>query len=295
MKIVLGAALVLIGVILAIMVTIAVRNYRGERSDFVRWPRSAMAQHPEQAGVPGLREVFFPGPVGWRLAAWYVPPRNRAAIVLAHGTGSDRGSLLPEIRLLAAAGFGVLALDFPGQGASEGQTLWGVGERQSISAAVDWLTTRQEVDQQRIGAFGASMGGYIVVQAAVLDPRLRAVALGAAPSDVYEQTRITSNQWGVLSSQPSLWALRASGMPYADMRPKDVIAKIAPRPVFIIGGELDTTVPPFMARELYQAAREPKELWIVGGAHHVDYASVAPGEYRNRLTSFFQRTLLSAP
>jgi fermentation-respiration switch protein FrsA (DUF1100 family) len=77
------------------------------------------------------------------------------------------------------------------------------------------------------------------------------------------------------------------------MAPKDVIGRIAPRAVFVLGGERDDVVPPFMARQLYQGAGEPKRLWIVPGAHHVDYEQAAPKEYRTRVTEFFKDTLLN--
>jgi uncharacterized protein len=280
-----------LGLILALR--LAIRSYLGERSDFLRWPPAEISQRPAQTGIAELREIYFPGPSGIRLAGWYAPSHNRAAIVLTHGTNTDRSSMLPETKILAAAGFGVLAFDFPGQGASGGKTQWGAPERQSISAAIDWLDARAEVDPARIGGFGMSMGGYILIQTAAVDTRLRAVALGAAPSDVVEQTRLASNQWGFLTEVPAVWALRASGMPFAEMVPRDVIGRIAPRPVLLLGGDRDRVVPETMTRSLYQAAREPKELWIVPGAHHGDYVKAAPEEYRRRLIEYFRRTLLS--
>jgi fermentation-respiration switch protein FrsA (DUF1100 family) len=50
-------------------------------------------------------------------------------------------------------------------------------------------------------------------------------------------------------------------------------------------------VPPAALRQLYEAAQEPKELWIVNGAGHAGFADVAPAEYAQRLTGFFLRTL----
>jgi uncharacterized protein len=283
------AALLAIGLLFALR--IAISNYRGERSDFVRWPPKEISRHPEATGIAGLREVSFSAPGEPRVAAWYAPSRNRAAIVLVHGTSADRSSLLAETSILAQAGFGVLALDLPGQGASDGHTLWGVPERHAIIAAVDWLSDRPEVDPQRVGGFGLSMGAYVLTQAAVLDKKIRAVTLAGCPNDVVEQNWVTSDRWGLLSQLPTYWALRASGMPL-DMLPKDVIGAISPRAVFIVGGDLDHAVPKYMAQQLFAAAGSPKELWIVPGAHHGDYALVAPQEYRTRLTNFFRRTLL---
>jgi dipeptidyl aminopeptidase/acylaminoacyl peptidase len=212
---------------------------------------------------------------------------------LVHGTSADRSGVLAETRTLADAGFGALAIDLPGQGASEGHTLWGVKERQAISAAVDWLSGREEVDPKRIGGFGFSMGAYVLTQAAVLDARLRAVTLAASPTDVVEQTWVTSSRWGLLSQLPQYWALRASGMPL-NMLPKDIIGRIRPRAIFIINGELDRNVPPYMARQLAAAAAgQSTQLWMVPGAHHGDYSRAASHEYGERLVTFFRRALLN--
>jgi dipeptidyl aminopeptidase/acylaminoacyl peptidase len=293
MKIAIYLAAAVLAMGLAFMLRVAVSNYLGERSDFTRWPRSELSKHPDQVGISGLREVIFSAPGQPRLAGWYAPSENRAAVILVHGTASDRAGVVTETRILARAGFGALAIDLPGQGASEGHTLWGVRERHAVSAAVEWLSGRKEVDATRIGAFGFSMGAYVLTQAAVLDQRLRAVTLAASPTDVVEQTWVTANRWGLVSQLPQYWALRASGMPL-DMLPEDIIGRIAPRPIFIINGELDRNVPPYMARRLAAAAAgDSTQLWIVPGAHHGDYSRVVPSEYSERLTAFFRRTLLN--
>ena len=280
-----------VGVGLLVCVGLAAKSFWNERADYVRTPPAAISRHPERTGIEGLAEISFPGADGGRVAGWYAPSRNRAAIVLVHGTGAERSSLLFETGFLAQAGFGVLAVDVPGQGASEGRTRWGVPERHAITAAVDWLRARDEVDPQRIGGFGFSMGAYVLTQAAALDQRLRAVALVASPDDVVEHNWLATARWGLLTQVPCHLALRAYGQSL-DLRPKDVIGLIAPRAVLIVGGVLDPLVPEFIARRLFSAAGSPKELWLVPRAHHADFAQTAGPEYRNRLTGFFDRKLL---
>jgi uncharacterized protein len=261
---------------------IALQSYRGAVSDFER-----TAAPP---GISGLTEIAFPGTEG-TLAAWYVPARNRAAIVLVHGTQAERSSLLPETRILAAAGFGVLALDLPGQGASAGQTRWGEGEWRAVSAAVDWLSRRSEVDPERIGAFGLSFGGYVLLEAAARNPRLKALVLASTPEDLDAETRRANAQWGALTELPALWVLHHYRGRVAELGPPRALREIAPRAVFVLGGERDYMVPPAALLQLYEAAREPKDLWIVKGAGHAGFANVAPAEYAQRLTGFFLRTL----
>jgi dipeptidyl aminopeptidase/acylaminoacyl peptidase len=286
----LTTAILSLGLLMALHVVVT--NYRGERGDFAHKPAAGISQHPERVGIAGLREISFLVGAGSRIAGWYVPSRNRAAVLLIHGAQADRSSLIAETRILAGADFGVLALDLPGQGASDGQSRWGVPEREAIIAAGEWLSRREDVDQNRIGAFGLSMGAYVLTQAAVADKRLRALTLAACPTDVVEQNWVTSGKWGLLSRVPSYLALWASGMPL-DRLPKNIIGMIAPRPVLILAGDLDQTVPDYMARELFARAGNPKELWIISGAHHGDYAAIAPHEYSARLVNFYRRTLLN--
>jgi dipeptidyl aminopeptidase/acylaminoacyl peptidase len=274
----------------AIATRIAIRSFRGEMSDYWRTPSQEISKQPERSGIANLREISFAAPGEPRVSAWYAPGSNRAAIVLVHGTGADRSALLSETRLLAAAGFGVLALDLPGQGASEGRSHWGVPERHAIIAAADWLKDQAEVDPQRIGGYGFSMGAYVMSQAAVLSNGFRAVALAACPNDVVEQNWVNSRQWGLLTQVPVYLALRLAGQP-RDMLPKDIVGKIAPRGLLLIGGTLDSTVPPYMAEQLFKAAGTGKELWMMEGAGHGDYLKVAPQEFPLKLADFYRRAL----
>jgi pimeloyl-ACP methyl ester carboxylesterase len=208
---------------------IAYRHYQTVIYDFESAPQTPLSKHPEQVGIAGLGEVSFQSSDGTRLAGWYVPSRNRAAIVVTHGTNADRSSMVAETRILSEAGFGVLAFDWPGDGASEGRVRWGIEERRALTGAVDWLARRPEVDSGRLGGLGFSMGGYVMAQVAAGDPRLRGVILVAAPPDYVQLTHWENRQWCFLSELPATLALRRSGMPSAEMRPIDVIRAIAPR------------------------------------------------------------------
>ena len=94
------------------------------------------------------------------LAALYVPSKNRAAVILFPGaTRSD------QARMLIRHGYGVLLIDPRGQGRSEGDTVRWAGDRDLIGG-VEYLRTRADVDPGRIGGFGFSVGGEILIEAA---------------------------------------------------------------------------------------------------------------------------------
>ncbi len=73
------------------------------------------------------------------------------------------------------------------------------------------------------------------------------------------------------------------------------MARLSPRPVFIIHGADDKYIRPEVARTLYHRAGRPKELWLVEGARHNQALQVAGEEYQNRVLDFFQTHLAQRP
>ncbi len=266
--------------------TIALRAYRAERSVFIpnrHAPRKSVADF----GVVGMHEVMFSSRTGVRLRGVYAAPKNGAAIILTHGSQGDRSDVADEAKILADGGFGVLAFDWPGHGESDGKIIWGEPERLALAGALDFVAKQPGVDSARLGAFGFSMGGYIVAQLASQDERLRAVAIAAAPHDAIEQTRWEYRYLGFLSQLPALLAVRLSGMPTSELVPEQVIGKLAPRSLLLVTGDEDPLVPSWMTERLYRAAREPKRLLSVKTAGHGGYATADPKGYAQALVAFF--------
>ena len=108
------------------------------------------------------------------VAGWYVPPRNGTAVLVIHGSTGNRARVADRVRLLARHGYGVLAIDLPGNGESDGYSN-GLGDnaQPAISKALGYLDQRPGVD--RIAGFGTSLGGEVLLEAAARDDRLQAV------------------------------------------------------------------------------------------------------------------------
>jgi pimeloyl-ACP methyl ester carboxylesterase len=292
-KIILGVVATLFAICACLASLVGARNYRAARALFEADPPSPLLKHPDQVGVADLQGISFESAQGIHLAGWYAPSRNRAAVIITHGTNSDRASMLVEIRLLAQAGFGVLAFDWPGLGESDGPIRWDLSSRGALTAAIDWLTRRSDVDPERIGGLGFSIGGFVMAQVAATDHRLHAVVLESPPGNFQDYVRLHYTKWSFISKWPALYALRGSALLDHSEAPSQMVREISPTPALFIVGSADHEVSPEMVEKLYETARQPKSLWVVPGADHGGYAQVAATEYGSRLKQFFSDNLLA--
>lgn len=258
--------------------------------------RSAIFHTPADLDITTFHPVQFATEDGLTLRGWYVPSRNGAAVLLAHGYGDNRVDMLPELRILAGQGYGVLAFDLRGHGSSDDALVTlGDHERRDIRAALDWLTRQPDVDPDHIGAIGFSMGGAALACVAANDDRLRAVVLEATFPALHDLVCALTEPVGTSGRLAVLWSVRRCGVDLDGVRPVEALPRISPRPVLLIYGQQDTLVPPPLQDVMIAALREPSEVWRVLPARHQNFAEVMPDEYAARLTAFFNRWLLSPP
>ena len=240
-------------------------------------------------------EVSFTTGDGLELRGWYIPSKNRAAVIAFPGR---RGPQRPA-RMLARHGYGVLLFDRRGEGESEGDpNIFGWQGERDLRAAVDYLRTRSDVDDDRIGGIGLSVGGEMMLEAAAESDGLKAVVSeGAGIRSIREALAIPETRpriEGLIAHAvvtPSV-ALFSNSLPPPGL--DDLVSRIAPRPVFFIyavpgqGGEAE------LSQVFYDAAREPKTIWRVPGSEHTGGIEAQPAEYEARVVGFFDRALLGA-
>jgi dipeptidyl aminopeptidase/acylaminoacyl peptidase len=251
---------------------------------------------PAQHGLT-FEEVTFPSRDGLTLRGWFIPaPEARGTIVFCHG---HAGSMDPDVKYAPAfheRGYNVLMFDFRGHGRSEGQHVsMGYYERQDLLGAVDYLRGRG-ID--RVGVLGFSMGGAVAMATAPHTEAIRAVVSDggfARLSDAITAGVRERHLPGFLASlvgYPILWLMGLRlGCSLGGADPIRWVDEIAPRALFIIHGALDPFVTVADARELYAAASEPKEIWIVPEAGHRRADRHYPDEYRHRVLAFFDQWL----
>ena len=252
-------------------------------------PRWAIQE--SSLGIPH-EEVAIETEDGRELSAWYVPSRNRTAVLLSHGSGGSRERVAAHARMLARHGYGVLAIDNPGNGESQGHSNGlGYNAQPAVDAALGWLSRRPDVDPQRIAGFGTSLGAEVLLEAAARDPRLRAVVAdgptrpmdGQRVSDPALPERAFGAVW--------LQAVRAvSGMREAPSL-IGLMPRIAPRPVLLIAGGVGAPdeIP---ANRAYRDAGGPTtQLWELPDAGHTGGLRTHPAAYEQRTTTFLDRAL----
>jgi uncharacterized protein len=241
-----------------------------------------------------LEPVTFPARDGIRLAGWFAPAAQaRGGIILCHGHPMNRAEMLPWARLLQPAGFHVLLFDFRALGQSEGNLCTiGYHEVRDLLGAADYLTTRPEMAGLPLGVYGISMGAAVSLMAAAQDERFAAVATHAAYASletaIVQRGRMLLGRAGPALSHPArYWAKRWLEIDPALVSPLDMVAAIAPRPLFLSHGKRDITISPADAKALYAAAGEPKTLRMLPRSFHVWIHGAERPEYEAELLRFF--------
>ena len=285
-----GAAVIVVTALFLIVVgpAVAVTNM----------PRAEIGATPASVGLEYER-VTLRTRDDVTLAAWYVPGSTRAAVVLLHGATSTRSNVLDEAFVLADAGFGVLMVDARGHGESGGRAMdFGWHGNADIAAATTYLSTRADVDQDRIGLVGMSMGGEEAIGASGSNPLIKAVVAEGATarsagderwlSDVYGWRGLVQEQ--LERVQDWLIDPLTSASPPTSMR-SAVRASQGTRYLLIVAGNAADEA--HAAQFIAGGAPDRVETWTVDGAGHTEGLEIAPDEWIRRVTTFLRGALLS--
>ncbi len=132
---------------------------------------------PADFGAADYRSVSIPAADGVTLAGWYVPPTapHGAVIILLHGGGGNRTGTMWHATRLYEAGYGLLMYDQRAVGESTGTTQsFGWLDKRDVPAVLDFLVEQPEVNPDRIGGLGLSLGAHILIMVGPDEPRIKA-------------------------------------------------------------------------------------------------------------------------
>jgi uncharacterized protein len=275
----------------------------------IGWVGSERALHPgynkynwSLATYPDLRPeaIHIHSSTGIDLQGRFFSGQNREVIILASGYGETQEQMLPFAEFLHRAGFNVLTFNSRARTTSGGEYVTlGALEQKDLISAVDFAVRRPDVDPGRIGVLGMSLGGATAILAAAADKQIRAVVDDCGFSDASSAIAASFQHFIHLPAMPfapiTVWiASYRAGIDVARVRPVDVIGQISPRPILIIHGLDDYTMPVANSERNFAAAREPKELWFVPGAKHAESHTVEANEYEQKVVKFFTSSLGAA-
>jgi fermentation-respiration switch protein FrsA (DUF1100 family) len=248
---------------------------------------------------PSLRaaNVRIQSASGNSITAWVAQgEKGRGAVLLLHGVGSNRLSMLPRAEFLHRLGFAVLALDFRAHGESPGEfTTFGARESLDAAAALEFLKTI--APGERVGVIGVSMGGA----AALLGERplpVDALVLESVYPTIRDAVRDRLTAWsGPLAfvsrnlTSPVLRLIHhRTGVSESEMQPIQRIGSVR-SPILFLAGSADPYTPLKEAQALFARASSPKTFWRVDGARHEDLYKYLGAEYERRVGDFLTRNL----
>lgn len=272
----------------------------------IGWVGSERALHPGyykyQWALDDFRDlqpeaVHIHSSTGIDLRGRFFAGQNRELIILASGYGDTQDQMLPFAEFLHRSGFNVLTFNSRARTPSGGEYVTlGVLEQKDLISVVDFAAHRPEVDPDRIGVLGVSLGGATAILAAAEDKQIRAVVDDCGFSDASSAIAASFQHFIHLPAMPfapiTAWiADYRAGIDVARVRPVDVIGQISPRPILIIHGLADYVVPVANSERNFAAAREPKELWLVPGAKHAQSHTVEAAQYEQKVVKFFTSRL----
>lgn len=222
---------------------------------------------------PAVEKVEIAGPDGLRMVGLLSLPEQRPApvVIVLPGLDSTKETRHGSRATWTARGIAALSLDGPGQGEAG---LWSTTRPDyevAISAAIDWIEGRPDLDGSRVGLFGSSLGGYYAARAAALEPRVTAAVENCGPYDwgacwdgLPEVTRKAFTHHSGAADMAEAGRL-------AEAYTLDGVMGRMDRPLMVVHGGLDPLIPPEQgARIADESAGETVFNLVERGNHGVN-------------------------
>jgi dipeptidyl aminopeptidase/acylaminoacyl peptidase len=168
-----------------------------------------------------------------------------------------------------ARGLATFAFDGPGQGESEFEHPLRHDFEVPVGAVIDHLTARRDIDPERIGLWGVSLGGHLAVRAAAFDARVRAcVSLSGSyrVADTWQQRPELNRRAYEVRSHARTPQEAAEHVARFDL---EGVAERVSCPLYVVGGTEDRLVSPDAAERIAREASGPVVLDLIDGGNHV--------------------------
>ncbi len=264
----------------------------------VEWYRERTSVlHPSDLRLP-YEDFVLKTKEGFDLRGWIIPVNShpRGTVVILHGVSESKIAGLPMANELHSRGYNVVLYDSRCHGESGGRyCTYGYHEKFDAQRVLDYIFKRKGLHVGKVGLFGWSMGAAVALQVAAIDARVAAVVAEsgfATLRTVFDdyQKRMIKLPWHYLRNIVIKRSEYLAHFKANNVAPVEAVRHVRV-PVFLLHGTEDNLIKYNYSEKVYNAANEPKELWLVPGARHHDMMEVGGEEYTRRITEFFERHL----
>ena len=210
---------------------------------------------PATVGLAKVEELRFPSGDGVELIAWFkAPAEGRATILFFTGNAGSAAWRSERIGHYASRGYGFLILNYRGYGGSGGSPSEEGLIADGLAAAGQLI--QRGIEPGAIVLHGESLGAGVAVQVAT-SHAFKAVVLEAPFTSAVD---VAAKAYPFL---PARWLMHDRFLSVEHI-------KGVSSPVMIVHGEADDLIPVSFGRRLFEAANEPKSLFVVPNAGHND-------------------------
>jgi fermentation-respiration switch protein FrsA (DUF1100 family) len=218
----------------------------------VMFPRGMIGVPAETPNITGLERIWIKTSFG-KVEAWYLPPVQDTgstpapAVIFAHGNGELIDFWPEELRRFNGLGLGLLLVEYPGYGRSEGSPSQG-SVAETFTVAYDTLAARKDVDASKVILFGRSLGGGAVCTLAAQRPSAALILMSTFTSARSFAARYLAPGFLVRDPFDNLATVQAYS-----------------KPVLVMHGKYDEVIPYRHGVSLYQAAQNGKMITYNSG------------------------------
>ena len=221
-----------------------------------------------------VEEIAFETSDGETLAGvWVKPPDSVGTLIYFHGNKWNIDHYWDRMEAYYEMGFTTFTFDYRGYGKSEGTPTYD-GVLVDGQAAIDYVEEATGEDISAFPLLGYSLGGSVASHTA--RTRTPQVLITEA---MFASADLLADEAAAGMTVPAGWLYENPFDNAGAVREQDA-------PVLVMHGAIDDYISPSHARAVYDAAQDPKELWLVPGANHSDIIPHATDDVETQLKEF---------